>query len=177
MSKEGSIDPVHHDAPSDVPQRSQEPESRGLKRTHISTAATPTIAEEEVQPCLDARSSVTGSSQEKPTTTPDVARNVLKNLGSSGLAFATSLLPIYFLIFAALAFRNNNAVLETGSQAERLLAAAKYVRSSGQVISMRLRLTDVQGPSVFPIMFATIMGQLMTVIASFNVIVLEAEQY
>ncbi|KAM0698019.1 hypothetical protein Q7P36_001482 [Cladosporium allicinum] len=167
MSKEGSIDPVHHDAPSDVPQRSQEPESRGLKRTHISTAATPTIAEEEVQPCLDARSSVTGSSQEKPTTTPDVARNVLKNLGSSGLAFATSLLPIYFLIFAALAFRNNNAVLETGSQAERLLAAAKYVRSSGQVISMRLRLTDVQGPSVFPIMFATIMGQLMTVIASF----------
>jgi hypothetical protein len=94
MSKKDIVYPEHHEVEPDVLRgSSQEPESRGPERTHISMVATSIIAEEEVQSCLDARSSVPGSSQEKPTTAPEPARNVGKNLGSSSLAFATNILP------------------------------------------------------------------------------------
>lgn len=100
-----------------------------MNLVHTTASGSSTIAEEEVQPCLDAGLSLSGSSQEKEPNQPKLARNVTDNLGSSSLALATGLLPIYFLLFAALAFYNNGAVLESGSQAEWLLAAAKYVRS------------------------------------------------
>jgi len=97
---------------------------------HITAATTTvTIAEEEVQPCLEASPDVTRSSEKEGSTKPEKARNIASNLKSSSLAFAAGLLPIYFLLFAAMAFKNNNAVLKPGSQAEWLLAAAKYVRS------------------------------------------------
>jgi hypothetical protein len=89
-------------------------------------------AGEEVQPCLAAAPSLRGSSQEKQPDHPKLARNIVDNLGSSTFALATGLLSIYFLLFAALAFHNDNAVLEPGSQAAWLLVAAKYVRPATQ---------------------------------------------
>ena len=135
-------DPPEHAVPSTTPEEttkssheadpgydpnSQEVESRELEPAQIDTATASAIAEEEAQPCLKTRPSVTRRSQEKTTASPEPARGIAKNLGSSSLAFTTGLLPIYFLVFAALAFKNNNAILEPSSQAEWLLTAAKYV--------------------------------------------------
>jgi len=135
-------DPPEHSVPSTTPEETikssheadpgydpnfQEVESRELEPAQIDTATASAIAEEEAQPCLETRSSVIRRSHEKTTASPELARGIAKNLGSSTLAFATGLLPIYFLIFAALAFKNNNAVLEPNSQAEWLPTAAKYV--------------------------------------------------
>jgi hypothetical protein len=164
---EANVQPDQEVKPNTNPN-SQETESAGYEPDRVITTTASTIADGETRPCLEARSSVTRSSQEKSTAAPEPARNIAKNLGSSSLAFATGLLPIYFLLFAALAFKNNDAFLELGSQAAWLLAAAKYVCSSRNKVPTWHRLTLVQGPSVFPIMFAAIVGQLMTVIASWK---------
>jgi hypothetical protein len=108
--------------------RSRETGSTEPEPAHITTTTTVTIAEEQVQPCLEASPDVTRSSEKEGSTKPEKARNIASNWKSSSLAFAAGLLPIYFLLFATMAFKNNNAVLKPGSQAEWLLAAAKYVR-------------------------------------------------
>jgi hypothetical protein len=137
------INPLEHPIPPTMPQEgvqpsrearpnisSQYPETGSTEPepAHITTTTTVTIAEEQVQPCLEASPDVTRSSEKAGSTKPEKARNSASNWKSSSLAFAAGLLPIYFLLFAAMAFKNNNAVLKPGSQAEWLLAAAKYVR-------------------------------------------------
>ena len=113
-----------------ISSRSPETGSTEPEPALITTPTTAvTIAEEQVQPCLEASPDVMRSSEKEGSTKPEKARNIASNLKSSSLAFAAGLLPIYFLLFAAMAFKNNNAVLKPGSQAEWLLAVAKYVRS------------------------------------------------
>jgi hypothetical protein len=124
----------HPTSPTTAPEDAQasrepEPSDTGLESIHTIAPTSSTNAEEEVQPCLDAGPSLSGSFQEKEPNQPKLARSILDNLRSASLTLAIGLLPIYFLLFAALAFKNNDAVLEPGSQAEWLMAAAKYVRS------------------------------------------------
>jgi hypothetical protein len=113
-----------------ISSRSHETGSTEPEPAHITTTTTTTvtIAEEQTQPCLEASPDITRSSEKEGSTKPEKARNIASNWKSSSLAFAAGLLPIYFLLFAAMSFKNNNAVLKPGSQAEWLLAAAKYVR-------------------------------------------------
>jgi hypothetical protein len=115
-----------------ISRSSQNTESTRVDPVHTTASGSSTTAEEEAQPCLDATSNLLKISQEKEPSQPKLARNIVDNLGSSSLALATGLLPIYFLLFATLAFYNNNAVLEPGSQAEWLLVAAKYVRPAAR---------------------------------------------
>jgi len=62
---------------------------------HTSLLLTPsTIANEEVQPCLGAVSSGTGSFDEKVSTGTETAFTIARNLGSATLSFATGPLPI-----------------------------------------------------------------------------------
>jgi hypothetical protein len=118
-----------------ISRNSQDTESTRVDPTHTIASGSSTAGEEEIQPCLIATPSLPGSSQDKEPSQRKPARNIVDNLGSSSLALATGLLPIYFLLFAALAFYKNNAVLESGSQAEWLLVAAKYVCPATQKIS------------------------------------------
>ncbi|GIZ44614.1 hypothetical protein CKM354_000780700 [Cercospora kikuchii] len=78
------------------------------------------------------------------------ARSFKKNLFGAGLAFATGVLPVYFLVFAGLAHRYDGSWLEDSPVSVWLLEAARF------------------GPSVFPIVFAAIVGQLMTTLASWR---------
>jgi hypothetical protein len=118
-----------------ISRSSQNTESTREDPVHTTTSGSSTTAEEEAQPCIDATSNLLKIFQEKEPNQPKPARNIVDNLGSASLALATGLLPIYFLLFAALSFYNNNAVLESGSQAEWLLVAAKYVRLATRKIS------------------------------------------
>jgi hypothetical protein len=115
---------------------------------HTIASGSSTAGEEEIQPCLIAAPSLPGSFQEKEPRQRKPARNIVDNFGSASLALATGLLPIYFLLFAALAFYNNNAVLESGSQAEWLLVAAKYVRPAARK-SSNLTPADIR-PRALP---------------------------
>lgn len=55
------------------------------------------------------------------------ARTASTNLGSLSLPLVIGLLPIYFLVFAGLAYRNDHVPV-SHNQAEWLLQAAKFVR-------------------------------------------------
>ncbi|GIZ44933.1 hypothetical protein CKM354_000811700 [Cercospora kikuchii] len=92
------------------------------------------------------------SSLQPKTTTCNIqpAHRWTDNLESAILSFAVALLAVYFLVFAGLAVKNDGIEIEEGSQTEWLLQAAGY------------------GPSVFPILFAAVFGQLMTAIASWK---------
>lgn len=55
------------------------------------------------------------------------ARSFKKNLFGAGLALATGVLPVYFLVFASLAYRYDGAPLEDSPIATWLLEAARFV--------------------------------------------------
>ena len=94
-------------------------------------------------------------------------RSYKSNLAGASLSLITALLPIYFLYFATLAFQQNGQPLEGNSQANWLLDAAAFVRVAS-AIGVGGFTDYTQGPSVFPIVFTAIVGQLMTSIASWR---------
>lgn len=97
------------------------------------------------------------------------ARSAAQNIGGSVLSLLVGLLPIYFLVFARLGHDSDGARLLSGSQAEWLLKAAKYVSIATGHLECAFQLTQAcQGPTVYPIVFAGIVGSLMTAIASWR---------
>ena len=54
------------------------------------------------------------------------ARTAMKNIGGAISALIAGTLPVYFIVFAIMAYRYNNAPVES-PVASWLLAAAKYV--------------------------------------------------
>lgn len=55
------------------------------------------------------------------------ARSFKKNLFGAGLAFATGVLPVYFLVFAGLAYHYDGSWLENSPVSVWLLEAARFV--------------------------------------------------
>lgn len=79
----------------------------------------------EHQPCLEADPSHYDS--EHVPRRGELPRRPLANFAPSIFSLIVSLLPIYFLVFAALAFKSEASPILPGSQASWLLEAAKYV--------------------------------------------------
>ena len=81
--------------------------------------------QQESQPCIEEDSSRDGS--ENNPQKSQLPRRPLTNLGPSIFSILVGLLPVYFLVFAALAFQAEASPVLPGSRALWLLEAAKYV--------------------------------------------------
>ncbi|CAK1365031.1 unnamed protein product [Cercospora beticola] len=147
------VDPVT----TDISQSVLATEETVVGRKHVS-AASHELSEPQLlvdpEPKQSQHSSdwTESSSLQPKTTTCNIqpAHRWTDNLESAILSFAVALLAVYFLVFAGLAVKNDGIEIEEGSQTEWLLQAAGY------------------GPSVFPILFAAVFGQLMAAIASWK---------
>ena len=85
----------------------------------------PSSEHHEHQPCLEVSSSQ-DDSEEVPRK-GQLPRRPLTNLGPSIFSWNVSLLPVYFLAFAVLAFQAEASPVLAGSRASWLLEVAKYV--------------------------------------------------
>ncbi|KXT02129.1 hypothetical protein AC578_5939 [Pseudocercospora eumusae] len=136
--------PVSHEV-ADVPQASARP------LRHAMSALVPeqeqrASVDDESDPCLHNGSQ--NGADKQPRTDGQPPRTPVQNLGPSIFSLLVGLLPTYFLVFAGLAIKNDSTTVASRPQASWLLEAAKY------------------GPTVFPIMFAAIVGQLMTALGA-----------
>lgn len=96
-----------------------------------------TVAEQESQPCLSLDTSIASNESNKQgqeLRSGAEARDVKVNLGSATLSVMTGLLPIYFLVFAGLAMKNNGIETDGHDEAQWLLQAANYVCTSDSLL-------------------------------------------